>query len=122
LSEEARKEEQARLTREAELLEQRGETQLANQVLEQAVNAPAPVVVLERSLPDVRGVSTTANWKWRPVGGDTPQARARAVALVPREFLCLDEKKLNAHAKAHGASARVPGLEFYDAGSVRVRA
>jgi hypothetical protein len=122
LAEEARRAEQERMAREAELLEQRGEPELAQQVLEQAVHAPAPVFAIASTLPEVRGISTAANWRWRPVGGDTPQARARAEKLVPREFLELSERKLTAHAKAHGASARVPGIEFYDAGSVRVRA
>lgn len=121
LAEEGRKAEQERLAREAEQLEQRGEPELAAQVLEQAVNAPAPVIVLPSRVPAVQGMSFRSNWKWRPIGGDTPVARARAEKLVPREFLCLDEKKLNAYARSHGASARVPGLEFFDAGSVAVR-
>ena len=64
---------------------------------------------------------TKPNWKWRPIGGSTPQARVRAIAMVPREYLDLDEKKLNAYAKSHGAGARLPGMEFYDAGTVPVR-
>jgi hypothetical protein len=122
LQEEARQREQERLAREAEQLEQRGEPELAAQVLEQAIHTPAPVFALPSTVPDVKGMSFRENWKWRPIGGDTPQARARAVNLVPREYLCLDEKKLNAYAKAHGAGARIPGIEFYDAGSVSVRA
>jgi hypothetical protein len=122
LAEEARRAEQDRLTREAELLEQRGEPELAEQVLEQALHAPAPVIALTSALPETKGLSAAANWKWRPIGGDTPIARARAVQLAPRDFLTLDEKKLNSYAKAHGASARIPGIEFFDAGSVRVRA
>jgi hypothetical protein len=121
IAEEARRQEQERLQREAELLEQRGEHAIAEQVMEQALHTPAPVIALTSTVPDVKGMSFRSNWKWRPIGGDTPQARVRAVSLVPREFLCLDEKKLNAYAKAHGAGARIPGLEFYDAGSVAVR-
>lgn len=122
LAEEARQEEQRRLEAEAALLEHRGEDELASQVLEQAIATQAPVIVLPSRTPEVRGVSFRENWKWRPLGGDTSIARARAVQLVPREFLCLDEKKLNQFARAHGASAKVPGLEFWDAGSVTVRA
>jgi hypothetical protein len=122
LQEEARRAEQERLAREAEVLAQRGEPELADHVLEQALHAPAPVIALPRTVPDVKGMSFRALWKWRPIGGDTPEARARALKLVPREFLKLDEVKLNAYAKAHGASARLPGIEFYDAGSVSVRA
>lgn len=121
LQEIARREEQERLAREAESLEQRGESELAEQVLEQAIAAPAPVIVLASAIEPTKGVIYRANWKWRPIGGDTPQNRARAEKLVPREYMCLDEKKLNAYAKAHGASARIPGIEFYDAGSVSVR-
>lgn len=121
LEEEARQREQERLAREAEQLAAQGEQALAEQILEQAVHTPAPVIALPSTVPDVKGMSFRDNWKWRPVGGDTPEARARAVSLVPREFLCLDEKKLNAYAKAHGASARIPGVQFYNAGSVSVR-
>lgn len=121
LSDEARKAEQARLAEEAALLEQRGEKELASQVLEQAVNTPAPVIVMADTLPQTRGVSHRPNWKWRPIGGDTPQNRARALNLVPRDFLELSTTKLNAYAKAHGASAKVPGIEFFDAGMVTVR-
>lgn len=122
LQDEARRREQERLAREAELLEQRGEPELAQQVLEQAVHTPAPVIAVSSTVPAVRGMSFRSNWTWRPIGGDTPEARARAVKLVPREFLCLDEKKLNAYAKAHGAGGRIPGIEIFDAGSVTVRA
>lgn len=121
LAEEARREEQARLEREAAHLEQRGEPELAAQVLEAAIVVAPPVIELARTLPKTAGVSTRANWRWRPLGGDTPEARARAERLVPREFLELSDRKLTAHAKANGASARVPGIEFYDAGSVVVR-
>jgi hypothetical protein len=121
LAEIARREEQERLQREAELLEQRGEPELAAVVLEQAVHAPPPVITIASTLPATKGVSSRANWKWRPIGGDSAAGRARAEKLVPREFLELSDRKLTAHAKAHGASARVPGVEFYDAGSVVVR-
>ena len=121
LADEARRVEQERLQREAELLEQRGEPELAAQVLEEAVTVQAPVMTIASTLPVTRGISSRENWKWRPVGGDTPTNRARIEKLVPREFMELSEKKLNAFAKAHGASAKVPGIEFYDAGTISVR-
>jgi len=121
LADEARRAEQERLQREAELMEQRGEHAVAGQILEQAVHTPAPVFAIPSALPKTRGVSSRENWKWRPAGGDSAEARARAERLVPREFLELSDRKLTAHAKAHRASARVPGIEFYDAGSVTVR-
>jgi hypothetical protein len=118
----ARQVEQDRLAREAELLEARGEHELATQVLEAAVDAPGPVIVVATTLPKTKGVSYRPAWKWRPVGGDTPEARARALHLVPRDFLELSDVKLNAWARAHGNSKRIPGIEFYDAGTVSVRA
>src|SRR4030095_16468247 len=106
LAEIARQEEQARLAREAELLEQRQEPELAAIVLEQAVPAPPPVISIASTLPATKGVSTREMWRWRPVGGDTREARARAVKLVPREFLDLNDKDLSADARAHGNASR----------------
>lgn len=122
LAEEARQQEQERLMREAADLEQRNEPDLAAQVLEHATRAPAPVITLKSTLPPTRGIlPTKPKYAWRPVGGDTMEGRARAVKLVPREFLCLDEVKLNAYARMHGTAGRIPGIEFYDVGSVTVR-
>lgn len=117
----AQREERERLAREAEHLEARGEPELAAQVLEQAIAAPPPVITIASTLPQTKGVGSRENWKWRPIGGDTRQARARAVQLVPRDFLDLNDKALTAHAKAHGNTKRIPGIEFYDCGSVTVR-
>jgi len=117
----AQQEERERLAREAAFLEQRGEAELASVVLEQAVSAPPPVITIASELPQTQGVSSRENWQWRPVGGNTREARARAVRLVPREFLDLNDRALTAHAKAHGNTVRIPGIEFYDAGSVVVR-
>lgn len=121
LRELARQQEQERLAREASFLEETGEPELAAQVLEQAVATPAPVIVVASTLPQTKGVSSRENWKWRPAGGDTRAARARAVNMVPRQFLDLNDRALTAHAKAHGNTIKVPGIEFYDAGTVSVR-
>lgn len=121
LADESRRQEQERLQREAELMASRGEHEVAEQIMEQAIHAPAPVFAIQSTLPKTRGVSSRENWKWRPIGGDTPEARARALKLVPRDFLELSDVKLNAYARSHKASAKLPGIEFYDAGSVSVR-
>ena len=63
LAEEARRQEQERLAREAADLEQRNEPELARQVLEQAVHAPAPVVVLRPTLPPTKGISSRPNYR-----------------------------------------------------------
>ena len=102
-AESLRREEEARLAAAAAELEAAGEPALAEAVLEQALTAPAPVVVLPATTPKVDGVSYQTVWKWRVLN----------VALVPREFLALDEAKVTAYAKAMKAGAKVPGLQFY---------
>src|SRR5262249_25079052 len=111
LAEEARIEEQQRLILEAEYLRGPGETESANQVVKQAETVQAPVIVVQSALPSTKGVSSREHWQWRPTGGDTPANRARSVDIVaawclrmkrdPSEFLALDDKKLNAFARAH---------------------
>jgi hypothetical protein len=98
---EAHLREQARLQEEAALLEQQGHHALAEAVIEEAVSAPAPVVVLPSFVP--KDLPKRTLYKWRVVNQ----------ALVPREFLTLDEKKLTGYANAMKSAARVPGLEFY---------
>jgi hypothetical protein len=120
-AEAARIVEQNRIAREAEHI-QHTEPALANVILEEAVAAPMPVFARASSLPKTKGITKTReNWKWSPILGDTTEGRQRAEKMVPREFLELSDRKLTAHAKAHRDSIKVPGIRFYDAGSVPVR-
>lgn len=97
----AQKQEQERLLAEAALLEQQHQPELAAAVVEEAIAAPAPVVVLPSFVP--RDLPKRTLYKWRLVNR----------ALLPREFLIEDEKKLNGYAAAMKGAARVPGVEFY---------
>jgi hypothetical protein len=120
-AEEARRVELDRMAREAEHI-QVTEPALANVILEEAVGRPMPTFAIATTLPKTKGIGKTReNWKWIPVLGDTTEARQRAEKMVPREFLELSDRKLTAHAKAHRDSIKVPGIRFYDAGSVPVR-
>jgi hypothetical protein len=131
LAEQARRDEEERLAREAEAFHAAGHTEMAEQVLEQAVAVETPVVVLPSTLPQTQGIGSRANWKWRPVGGDDPKRRAMATDIVARwlinskrnasEYTSLDDKKINAAVKAHGNALKIPGIEIYDAGTVSVR-
>lgn len=105
----AKQEADALAAAQAAALEASGEAALAEVVLEQAVAAPPPAVVVETYVPKVKGLSTREEWFWRPIGGD----RKRAEQLVPREFLTLDDSKLTKYAKAMKADAKVPGIDFY---------
>lgn len=97
----AQQQEQARLLAEAALLEAQHQPELAAAIVEEAISAPAPVVVLPSAVP--KDLPKRKLWKWRIVNR----------TLMPRDFLIEDEKKLNGYASAMKDAARVPGVEFY---------
>jgi hypothetical protein len=70
-----------------------------------------PPVIVPSLVAKQAGISTKKNWKARVINPD----------LVPREFLMVDESKLNKYAKAMQEQARVAGVEFYDEGTIAVR-
>jgi len=90
-------------------LDNAGETEQAHEILSQEVSIPSIVVAPE--IPKSEGISMRKVWKFRV---DDPEA-------VPRDFLCLDEKKLGAYARAMKEMAKVPGVTFYSEDSVAVR-
>lgn len=104
--------------------------EVAEQIIEQAIAAPAPTVSLPPTRVDVVGVSMSANWQWRFAGcaagvewDKLPDAdRQRLIQLIPREYLCPDPRVITKVVKALKSSTRIPGIEVFDAGSVRVRA
>lgn len=104
-----RQAEEARLTEEAAQLEASGETALAASVLEQAIATPAPVVVLPDATKAIEGLKFRRTWKWRYANND----KARAMALIPRDYLMVDESRLTKYATAMRETAKVPGVEFY---------
>jgi hypothetical protein len=113
LAEERRLEEQARLEREAAAHELAGDVELAAATFEAAISTPAPVVALPRTTA-AAGVKMRRDWKWRPTGGDTPEARAKALKLVPRQWLMLDEQKIARYIAGMKETADpIPGIEFY---------
>ena len=101
LADERRRADEARAVREAAALETAGEHAMAAAVVAEAISAPAPVV----ALPDaVRAVASfTRRWKWR----------VQTEALVPREFLCLDDQKIGSYVRAMKDSGRIPGIEIF---------
>jgi hypothetical protein len=97
----AQQRERDRLAAEAELLEQQGMNSLAEAVYEEAISAPAPVVVLPSVVP--KDLPKRTLYKWRVVNA----------AMVPRDYLVLDETRLTRYAAAMKGAARVPGIQFY---------
>jgi hypothetical protein len=116
LAEEERQRQVAAQREEAKLLDRQGHKDEAKALRNTPVEAPA--VVLPRSTPRVEGLTYRDNWKWRPIGGDTPENRARALALmVPaqfRQFLQFNDAAMNAFAKHTKGAIKVPGVEFYN--------
>jgi len=106
LAEQRRKEDQARAADEAAALETAGEPELAAAVLAEAIAAPVPVVSIVDATKAV--VKFRRIWKWKYSTDE-----ARALQLIPREFLCVDTVRLNKYATAMRESGKVPGVTFY---------
>jgi hypothetical protein len=103
--------------------------EMAEQILEQAIAAPAPSITLPSTRVDVAGVSTTANWQWKFAGCASGLAwealpeddRQRVLRVIPREYLRPDDKAIGKVVKALRGGTRIPGIETFDAGTIRVR-
>jgi hypothetical protein len=109
LAEQQRKDREAEAMAEAATLEHAGDHAMAAAVMNEAIAAPAPVVVLPDALKAVADLKFRRVWKWRYTGNDP----ARALQLLPREFLTPDERKIGAHATTMKDSAKLPGIDFY---------
>lgn len=108
LAEQQRIEQQIRAAVEAAALESAGETEMAAAVIEEAIAAPMPIAVLPDETKQVVGLKFRTEWKWRFATDE-----ARALQLIPREFLSIDPRKLTAFAKAMKGAGKVPGVVFY---------
>lgn len=100
LREEARKREEDARLQEAQELNQNGQSQLAEAVLEAPV-VVAPVVIPKMETP--AGVSYRDVWKFEIVD---PNA-------VPREYLIVDEKKIGGVVRAMKNETRIAGIRVY---------
>jgi len=105
---EARKrEEDARVAAAAEL-ERSGDHQLAESVLDTPVEvAPVILPAVEQS----KGISYRDAWKYRIVDE----------SKVPREYLCLDERKIGGVVRSLKGDAKIPGVEIYSEKTVAGR-
>ncbi len=116
-AEQRRRDEQDRAAAEAAALETAGEHALAAAVIEESIAAPLPVVALTNEVKAL--VSFRREWKWRYSGGPKkvdetpPEVIARTMQLTPRQFLCIDEKRVGAYVRSMKESAVIPGLEVY---------
>lgn len=101
----AKAENEARAVEEAKQLAEMGEHEAANTVIERAVNAPPPPVIVPSTVPKQPGLNVRKVWKYRVKNAD----------LHKREFLVLDEKKANTVVSNLGpdAAAIIGGIEVY---------
>ncbi len=118
-SEQLQRENEARAAQTAAAYEQAGEHQVAAAVLEEAIATAAPIVVLPDETKQIEGLSFTRRWLWRYSGGpkevkDTPpEVIARTMELIPRSYLCVDEKKVGAMVRSSKGTLKIPGLDIF---------
>lgn len=105
----ARRQEEERRLREAEALEQEGRNDEAEQVVAEPIETP--VVVVPATTPKVAGMSTRAVWKWR----------VKDKALVPREYLKLDDVGIGQRVRAMKDRHGIPGIEAFEETGVAIR-
>lgn len=128
-AEDERKRLEAVALEEAQEVAAHGSPEMAEQILAQAIAAPAPTIVLPSTATKVAGVSSLANWQWRFAGcgsglawDQLPQEdRERVMRMLPREYLRPDDKAITKVVKALRGGTKIPGIEAFDAGTVMVR-
>jgi hypothetical protein len=111
LREEAAREAEEVALAEAAELEALGETEMAQAVLEEATQAPAPVVVVAPAAPKAKGIASRDNWKFRVVDANK----------IPREFMTPDLQKIGQYVRAMKKDAKIAGVEVFNEASVSVR-
>lgn len=93
--------EREKIKKRAEKQLQKGNEKKAEELIQQVELVPHAVV--ESEVPNIKGISTRENWKYRVVD----------LNKVPREFLVLDDARLSKIAKATKGLVPIEGIEFY---------
>jgi len=104
-ADEAARKERERLEREAAKLKT---PELREQRMEQAAAVIAPVVQVASIAPVVVGQSVRKTWT----------AKVVDAAIVPREWLVVNEKALDSFAKSTKGAVKVAGVEFVEVASM----
>jgi hypothetical protein len=98
-----KKEQEAAAIAEAESLQAIGETELAEQVILQAVEAPSPVVVLSKDTPKMKEMQARETWQFEVMDEK----------LVPREFMSPDPKKIGAVVRSQKKLTSIAGVRIW---------
>jgi len=107
---------------EAQIIEQQAEqlAQEATQLRVDAATVQAPVMHVAPVVSPPKGTSVKANWTFR-VDDKLALVKAIAAGQVSVEAIVPNDTYLRARAKADKDTVKIPGVTFYDAGSVAVR-
>jgi hypothetical protein len=104
LAAELKKKQEDEALAQAEELERQGSPELAETVLQQQVEAPAPVVALPTETPRIAGFAKRTIWRFRIVNPE----------LVPREYLSPDELKIGGVVRSLKGATKIPGVQVYE--------
>ena len=108
--EEAQKrEEEARLKLAEEAAKQGATEETQMEILDTPIPMPQPVAA--PTYRPISGVSGRTYWKWRIVDANQ----------IPREYLMVDEMKINGIVRAMKQSTKIPGIEVYPDTGMTVR-
>lgn len=105
LRREQEKAEEERRLQEAEAAEAAGDHEEAAAIIEEPIFTPPPVVA--PSTPKIKA-SVRTLWRWRMKNPN----------LIPREYLMVDEKKINGVVTSLKSATKIPGIEVYPDSSV----
>lgn len=100
----AKAEAEERALKEAAELEALGDKEAAAEVVEEAAHAPAPVVEVAKSTPQVEGSHYRDNWKPKNVDA----------TKLPRKYMMPDMVKINAEVKANKGDTNIEGVEVWN--------
>lgn len=105
---------------EAQILEQQAEElqQTAEATRVEAATVQAPVLPLQTAVNLKKGPTVAQNWTWE-LTDKLALARAVVEGKVSSEAILENGPYLTKRAKADKGTATIPGVRFYDAGSVR---
>lgn len=105
----ARKEEEERLLASAVSLEAEGELEQAEALINEPVRVVAPYV--PPTAPVVSGISSRETWDFRIVNE----------ALIPRQYLCVNEQAIRGVVKSLKSKHGIPGVEAFTKTGIAVR-
>lgn len=92
-------------------LEKMGDAETAEMVLEEAIQAPSPMVSVPSSLPRIQGRSSREIWTFEITDEK----------LIPRDYLMVDTVKIGGVVRAMRGTTNIPGVKAKPQNSVTQR-